>query len=688
MNNLSLTHLPAIVTFSKARIYVGNFFVALTLQLFFFPVSGQVTRSGSGANAAAIQTVVDQFRTDLGLLNSNVAGSFGTGRRQINWDGVPDASAAPNSLPANFFNVTSPRGAILSTAGTGLEVSANVGNATATPTEFANINPNYTNLFAAFSAQRLFTAVGSNITDVTFYFPGSTIAAQVRGFGAVFSDVDLTNVTSIQYFDKDNVSLGTFFVPAASGNKTFSFLGVSYPAAVISRVRITCGNAALGVAVNESAGTDLVVMDDFIYAEPISGQVTLRSGAGLNAAAIQPFVDQYRNDLGTLNANVAGSFGTGRREINWDGVPDAFATPNQLPLDFFNSASPRGVIFATPGTGVNVSANSSNPTSTPVEFNNFNPTYSTLFAPFSPQRLFTPVSANITDVTFYVPGSATTALTRGLGSVFSDVDLSGVTSIQYFDRNNVSLGTYLVPAVAGNETFSFLGISYPMPTVFRVRITTGNSLMGITESPSADLVVMDDFVYGEPVSLAVLPITFTVVKAVQKNNGIEVQWRVETENNAKEYQVQKSNDGRNFNPVGNVPALNNSFISTYNWVDTKPNNSINYFRIKAISNSGEIKYSEIIRISTRIADESISIYPNPLIGTNLNVHLNNKVKGDYAISLYNNSGQMVYNKVIIHDGGSSVVTIQLPIASSNGVYQLNIKNPDGTHAVIKLMVTK
>src|SRR5438045_2386489 len=75
--------------------------------------------SNSGANAAAIQTTVDSFRTALGTLNANVAGSFGSGRREINWDGVPDTLAAPNLLPANFFNVNSPRGVVFSTVGTG-----------------------------------------------------------------------------------------------------------------------------------------------------------------------------------------------------------------------------------------------------------------------------------------------------------------------------------------------------------------------------------------------------------------------------------------------------------------------------------------------------------------------------------------------------------------------------------------
>ena len=56
--------------------------------------------------------------------------------------------------------------------------------------------------------------------------------------------------------------------------------------------------------------------------------VNVQQAAGTSAAAIQSAVDAYRADLGALNPNVAGSFGSGRREINWDGVPDAFAAPN------------------------------------------------------------------------------------------------------------------------------------------------------------------------------------------------------------------------------------------------------------------------------------------------------------------------------------------------------------------------
>jgi hypothetical protein len=231
------------------------------------------------------------------------------------------------------------------------------------------------------------------------------------------------------------------------------------------------------------------------------GGAVVTSAAGLNAAAIQSTVDSFRTALGNLNPNVAGSFASGRREINWDGVPDALSAPNNLPANFFNVNSPRGVTFSTPGTGFQVSANASS--GTPVEFGNIDPNYPALFTTFSPQRLFTALGSPITDVLFFVPGSTTAAFTSGFGAVFTDVDLSTSSSIQFFDLNNNSLGTFFVPNIAGNETLSFLGVQFNAgERIGRVRITSGDQVLA-AGNLALDVVVMDDFIYGEPQAAAV-----------------------------------------------------------------------------------------------------------------------------------------------------------------------------------------
>src|SRR5262245_52335264 len=116
-------------------------FVVLTL-ITAAPFAAQAApfvRLGTGANAAELSAVVDQFRLDLGGSNNGVGGSFGSGFRSINWDGVPDNLSSPNPFPGDFFNVTSPRGVVFSTPGSGFQVSAD--SASGTTLNFGNINP-------------------------------------------------------------------------------------------------------------------------------------------------------------------------------------------------------------------------------------------------------------------------------------------------------------------------------------------------------------------------------------------------------------------------------------------------------------------------------------------------------------------------------------------------------------------
>ncbi len=241
----------------------------------------------------------------------------------------------------------------------------------------------------------------------------------------------------------------------------------------------------------------MAMLPSLIFAAPV-----VFSAAGPTPASIQGQVDAFRTQLGALNPNVPGSFGSGRREINWDGVPDAFSAPNNLPANFFNVNSPRGVVFSTPGTGFQVSANAGGVA--PVEFGNINPTYSAQFQTFSAQRLFTAVGSNILDVTFFVPGTSTPAFVSGFGAVFTDVDLANITSLQFFDINNNSLGTFFAPTA--NNGLSFLGVFFNGgEQVGRVRITNGNSALGPNDGAQVDVVVMDDFIYGEPNAVQAVP---------------------------------------------------------------------------------------------------------------------------------------------------------------------------------------
>lgn len=237
---------------------------ALLLSAPTMAASAPVVFEASGASPADILAAVNAFRTFLGP-NNGVGGSFADGRREINWDGVPDAFAAPNNFPANFFNANSPRGIVFFTPGAGFQVSADGSNPTNTPVRFGNIHPVLPELFSTFSAPRLFTALDSTITEALFFVPGTHIAATVDGFGAVFTDVKTEDSTKIEYFDVNGALLVSHDVlPGPTSRGSLSFLGVGFDAGErVFLVRITAGNRIL-----KTPARDTVVMDDFIYGEP------------------------------------------------------------------------------------------------------------------------------------------------------------------------------------------------------------------------------------------------------------------------------------------------------------------------------------------------------------------------------------------------------------------------------------
>jgi hypothetical protein len=250
-----------------------------------------VTFTGTGSDAD-VTAALNTYRAALGTLNPNNPGSVGSGRREINWDGVPDSASAPNAFPADFFNANTngrARGTVYSTPGSGFQTSADSDNPTATPIDFANLNAQYGGLFRAFSAQRLFTAVDSTITDVNFFIPGSSTPATVSGFGAVFSDVDLAGSTYIEFYDASNALLTTAIAPVSTtANEGASFVGVQFTAGEqVSRVRIVSGNVAPGATGLEGVGQDVVTMDDFIYGEPVPEPTSL---ALLGLGALSAFL--------------------------------------------------------------------------------------------------------------------------------------------------------------------------------------------------------------------------------------------------------------------------------------------------------------------------------------------------------------------------------------------------------------
>ena len=213
-----------------------------------------------------INAKLDQFRQVLGATLNTTPGAVG-GRREINWDGVPD-SLLGKSLPNDFFNPVGTE-ASLASRQRGLLYEP-VGEFVVSNDNFTAVNSQAASQFAAFSGTNAFTNTNAVLWQIDPKVPGETADATIQGMGIVFSDVDVESSTFMEFFSESR-SLGKFFVPKHDNTTNFSFLGVYFKNEKVTHVRVGHdGKLADGEKDISQGGThDLVVLDDFLYDEPV-----------------------------------------------------------------------------------------------------------------------------------------------------------------------------------------------------------------------------------------------------------------------------------------------------------------------------------------------------------------------------------------------------------------------------------
>lgn len=169
-----------------------------------------------------------------------------------------------------------------------------------------------------------------------------------------------------------------------------------------------------------------------------------------------------------------------------------------------------------------------------------------------------------------------------------------------------------------------------------------------------------------------LPVQLTNFSAQQTNANITLRWNTQNEINLSCYEVEKSNNGSNFNKAGVVIATG---LSSYYWVDASPNNASNYFRLKMMDKDGSFSYTSIVTVKKGGVKNVFTIAGNPVKKNTLVLQMENVEKGNYTISIYDNLGQQIRNKTIVHGGGSATETLNVGKLAS-GIYQLSIS---GSH---------
>jgi hypothetical protein len=190
-------------------------------------------------------------------------------------------------------------------------------------------------------------------------------------------------------------------------------------------------------------------------------------------------------------------------------------------------------------------------------------------------------------------------------------------------------------------------------------------------------------------------VSITAVKAVQtsvpgvQDNPIQVDWDVSNQVNIKNYEVEKSTDGVTYTMVETRTAAGgNGSDASYKWLDANPVFGNNYYRIRSIGFSGDVKISQVALVNIGKGYPAISVYPNPVINKTVTVQFSDMKQGVYQLRLVNKSGQVLFTRSVTHAGGNATQSLALPTGVSTGNYQLEISKPGNKKTTISLFITE
>lgn len=170
-------------------------------------------------------------------------------------------------------------------------------------------------------------------------------------------------------------------------------------------------------------------------------------------------------------------------------------------------------------------------------------------------------------------------------------------------------------------------------------------------------------------------------------NNVEITWTTHTETNNDYFTVEKSNDGKSFQQLAQIPGAGNSNeILHYKLIDEQPYDGISYYRLKQTDFDGKYSYSDIKTVNfNHITTQSgITIYPNP---SNLNgIYISSSEifsEEIITVQLLDIYGKLVYSKQTQLNSSKEPLYVAFDQVSK-GIYTLRWIYNNGDLSTVKI----
>jgi hypothetical protein len=175
-------------------------------------------------------------------------------------------------------------------------------------------------------------------------------------------------------------------------------------------------------------------------------------------------------------------------------------------------------------------------------------------------------------------------------------------------------------------------------------------------------------------SLGSLPIKLLSFNADNESSSVKITWKTASEENNNFFTIERSTDGKEFTAIATVPGAGTTLkTSSYEFSDKNPVKGRSYYRLSQTDFDGKSEtFNPVTLDVTAVNNEdagTFQIYPNPLVGSILNVAISKP--GNGSIEILDGKGNSILAQNV--STGDNNVELTLNESVTPGVYFVNYK---------------
>lgn len=177
---------------------------------------------------------------------------------------------------------------------------------------------------------------------------------------------------------------------------------------------------------------------------------------------------------------------------------------------------------------------------------------------------------------------------------------------------------------------------------------------------------------GATLDCAVLPVEMLNFTGQRVNRENLLEWQTASETNADYFAVERSDNARDFETIGQVPATGNSnTVRNYSYADDYSAENM-YYRLKQVDFDGEFEYFGPVAI--HINPSGIVIddpFPNPANGDWINLNVFTPHSKEFIVDIQDMTGRLMKSETHQLERGSQLLRIDLSNCAT-GIYHLSV----------------